>query len=117
MVSAIPRSISQLTLHKLHRLAEQRLAYFTELKASGRWKHYFTAEELEAKLRESAAFVEYWRRSVEISHQVEPPLMPPMPAPVLVAPSMPPAPVLPPIPAAAMPPPRPFPRSRFARAS
>jgi hypothetical protein len=116
MVTAIPRSVSQLTLHKLHRLAEQRLAYFTELKLSGRWKHYFSPVELEAKLNESAGFVEYWRRAVELSHQSEP-LLPPSPSPVLVAPSLPPAPVMPPIPSAAMPPSRPFPPSGFARAS
>jgi hypothetical protein len=57
--------MSQLTLHKLHRLAEQRSAYFAELRDSGRWKHYFSEAEIDAKVKESAGFTEYWRKAVE----------------------------------------------------
>lgn len=65
MTPTIPHSMSQLTLHKLHRLAEQRSAYFAELRDSGRWKHYFNEAEIEAKVKESAGFTEYWRKAVE----------------------------------------------------
>lgn len=33
-------------------LAERRQAHLLELRASGRWKHYFTESELDAQLRE-----------------------------------------------------------------
>lgn len=65
MTPTIPHSMSQLTLHKLHRLAEQRSAYFAELRDSGRWKHYFSEAEIDAKVKESAGFTEYWRKAVE----------------------------------------------------
>lgn len=54
MALAIPRSMSAAMLRKLHALAEQRCAYFIELHQSGRWRHYYTAEELAAQMREAA---------------------------------------------------------------
>jgi hypothetical protein len=46
--------MSAAMLRKLHLLAEQRCAYFIELHQSGRWQHYYTAEQLAAQMREAA---------------------------------------------------------------
>src|SRR5689334_19758361 len=54
MALAIPRTMSAAMLRKLHSLAEQRCAYFIELHESGRWRHYYTAEELAAQMRDAA---------------------------------------------------------------
>lgn len=58
MALAIPRSMSAAMLRKLHSLAEQRCAYFIELHHSGRWRHYYTAEELAAQMRDAAQAAE-----------------------------------------------------------
>ena len=58
MALAIPRSMSAAMLRKLHSLAEQRCAYFIELHQSGRWRHYYTAEELATQMRDAAQVAE-----------------------------------------------------------
>jgi hypothetical protein len=50
--------MSPATLRKLHALAEQRCAYFIELHQSGRWRHYYTAEQLTAEMRDAVQIAE-----------------------------------------------------------
>ena len=41
-------------------LAERRLAYFTELYRSGRWKHYYTPEAFSARMRDVVKAAKVW---------------------------------------------------------
>lgn len=44
-----------------HGLAEQRLAYYTELYRSGRWKHYYNQEAFAARMLDVIAAAKKWR--------------------------------------------------------
>jgi hypothetical protein len=43
-------------------LAERRQAHFVELADSGRWKHYFTVDRLNAEMRRAALLRDQWAR-------------------------------------------------------
>jgi hypothetical protein len=43
-------------------LAERRQAYFIELCDSGRWRHYFTQDGLNAEMRKAALLRDQWAR-------------------------------------------------------
>jgi len=43
-------------------LAEQRRAHLVELYDTGRWKHYYSEDQLLAKMREAIRLVETWER-------------------------------------------------------
>ena len=43
-------------------LAERRHAHAVELRDSGRWKHYYTAEQLHEVMREIARSREQWAK-------------------------------------------------------
>ena len=43
-------------------LAERRYAHFIELSDSGRWRHYFTPERLNAEMRKAALLRDQWAR-------------------------------------------------------
>ena len=45
-----------------HALAERRRAHVIELRESGRWKHYYTAEQLLDALREAVNMRDAWAR-------------------------------------------------------
>jgi uncharacterized repeat protein (TIGR03809 family) len=45
-----------------HALAERRRAHVIELRESGRWKHYYTAEELLEALREAVSMRDAWAK-------------------------------------------------------
>lgn len=45
-----------------HDLAEQRLAYYTELYRSGRWKHYYTQEGFAVRMLDVIEDAKKWRR-------------------------------------------------------
>jgi len=47
---------------KWRALAEQRRAHLIELYDSGRWKHYYSEEQLLARMREAIRLVETWER-------------------------------------------------------
>jgi hypothetical protein len=64
MALAIPRSMSPAMLRKLHALAEQRCAYFIELHQSGRWRRYYTAEQLTAEMRGAVQIAERFHQMV-----------------------------------------------------
>jgi hypothetical protein len=65
MALTIPRSMSPAMLRKLHALAEQRCAYFIELHQSGRWRHYYTPDELAAQMREAAHIAERFQQMLD----------------------------------------------------
>jgi uncharacterized repeat protein (TIGR03809 family) len=46
---------------KWRALAERRLAYFTELYTSGRWKHYYTPEAFSARMHDVVKAAKAWR--------------------------------------------------------
>jgi uncharacterized repeat protein (TIGR03809 family) len=43
-------------------LAEKRRAHLIELYDSGRWKHYYTEEQLVVRMREAINMVDRWER-------------------------------------------------------
>jgi hypothetical protein len=43
-------------------LAERRQAYVVELRDSGRWRHYYTSEQLVDAMREAVNTREEWAR-------------------------------------------------------
>jgi hypothetical protein len=43
-------------------LAERRQAHFSELVDSGRWRHYFSVERLNAEMRQAAVLRDQWAR-------------------------------------------------------
>jgi uncharacterized repeat protein (TIGR03809 family) len=43
-------------------LAERRRAHIVELRDSGRWKHYYTSEQLLEEMREAVRSSERWAR-------------------------------------------------------
>ena len=47
---------------KWHALAERRRAHVVELRETGRWRHYYTAEELLSALREAVNMRDAWAR-------------------------------------------------------
>jgi uncharacterized repeat protein (TIGR03809 family) len=51
-------------------LAERRRAHLVELYDTGRWKHYYTWEQLLVRMREAIKVVETWERlAVPLSEQ------------------------------------------------
>jgi hypothetical protein len=45
---------------KWHNLAERRLAYFTELYRSGRWRHYYTQERFALRMLDVIRAAKLW---------------------------------------------------------
>jgi hypothetical protein len=43
-------------------LAERRQAHFIEMSDSGRWRHYFSQNGLEAEMRKAALLRDQWAR-------------------------------------------------------
>jgi uncharacterized repeat protein (TIGR03809 family) len=43
-------------------LAEKRRAHLIELYDTGRWKHYYTEDQLIARMREAIRLAETWER-------------------------------------------------------
>jgi len=62
MAAQIPRCMPVEITQKWRALAEQRCAHFLELYESGRWKHYYTEEELLARTREAVRLSEAWNK-------------------------------------------------------
>ena len=70
MPEQIPRCMPLEITQKWRALAERRRAHFIELYDSGRWKHYYTEEQLLARMREAIRLAEIWE------HLSTPPDMP-----------------------------------------
>jgi uncharacterized repeat protein (TIGR03809 family) len=47
---------------KWRELAEKRRAHLIELYDSGRWKHYYTEDQLVVRMREAINMVDRWER-------------------------------------------------------
>jgi len=50
-------------------LAERRRAHIVDLRDSGRWKHYYSAEELLEVMREAESTRDAWARIAGVSPQ------------------------------------------------
>jgi uncharacterized repeat protein (TIGR03809 family) len=60
MPEQIPRCMPVEITRRWRALAEQRRAHFIELYDTGRWKHYYTEEQLLARMREAIRLTETW---------------------------------------------------------
>jgi hypothetical protein len=49
-------------------LAERRQAHFVELVDTGRWRHYFSRDQLEQEMRKAAALCDQWARIAGIGN-------------------------------------------------
>jgi hypothetical protein len=52
-------------------LAERRQAHFVELVDTGRWRHYFSRDELDLEMRKAAALRDQWARLAGVSNGVD----------------------------------------------
>ena len=52
-------------------LAERRQAHFIELVDSGRWRHYFTPERLNAEMRKAALLRDQWARLAGVPNDAD----------------------------------------------
>jgi hypothetical protein len=55
-----PSDAFEVATHGLRALALRRHAYYLELLQSGRWRHYFTEQELAERLRDVVAQTRRW---------------------------------------------------------
>ena len=62
MPEQIPRCMSTELTRKWRDLAEKRRAHLVELYDTGRWKHYYTEEQLIARMREAINLADTWDR-------------------------------------------------------
>lgn len=62
MPEQIPRCMSVEITRRWRDLAEKRRAHLVELYDTGRWKHYYTEEQLVARMREAIRLTETWER-------------------------------------------------------
>jgi uncharacterized repeat protein (TIGR03809 family) len=62
MLGTIPRCMPAEITRKGRDLAERRRAHLVELYDTGRWKHYYTKEQLIGRMRDAIALVETWDR-------------------------------------------------------
>lgn len=62
MPAQIPHRMSAEITQKWRDLAERRRAHFIELYDTGRWKRYYTEEQLLARMREAVRLAEIWEQ-------------------------------------------------------
>jgi len=62
MPEQIPRCMPIEIMQKWHALAEKRQANLLDLYDSGRWKHYYSEEQVLARIREANGLVDIWKR-------------------------------------------------------
>jgi len=62
MPGQVPRCMSAEITRAWRDLAEKRRAHLIELYDSGRWKHYYTEEQLVARMREAINLRDAWDR-------------------------------------------------------
>ena len=62
MSEQIPRCMSVELTRRWRDLAEKRRAHLVELYDTGRWKHYYSEEELVARTRDAIRLAETWER-------------------------------------------------------
>jgi uncharacterized repeat protein (TIGR03809 family) len=62
MPEQIPRCMPVALTQRWRALAERRRAHFIELYDTGRWKHYYTEEQLLIRMREAIQLSETWEQ-------------------------------------------------------
>jgi uncharacterized repeat protein (TIGR03809 family) len=62
MSEQIPRCMPMELTRRWRDLAERRRAHLIELYDTGRWKHYYTEEQLIARMREAIRLAETWEQ-------------------------------------------------------
>jgi hypothetical protein len=62
-------------------LADRRRAHFIDLYRSGRWKHYYTGEEMLAELHNAIAIAQRWAKIAPRSEEHGQSKPPPAPEP------------------------------------
>ena len=62
MPEQVPRCMPVEITRRWRDLAEKRRAHLVELYDSGRWKHYYTEDQLIARMREAINLIETWER-------------------------------------------------------
>ena len=62
MSEQIPRSMPVELTRRWRELAERRRAHFIDLYDTGRWKHYYTEEQLLTRMREAIRLAETWEQ-------------------------------------------------------
>jgi len=62
MPEQVPRCMSVEIMRRWRDLAEKRRAHLIELYDSGRWTHYYTEEQLIARMREAINLRDTWER-------------------------------------------------------
>jgi uncharacterized repeat protein (TIGR03809 family) len=62
MSGQIPRCMSAELTQRWRDLAQKRRAHLIELYDSGRWKHYYTEEQLVVRMREAINLADKWER-------------------------------------------------------
>ena len=72
MPEQIPRRMSAEITRQWRALAEQRRAHFVELYDSGRWRHYYTEEQLLSRMREAIRLAETWEQLSKSPDDPEP---------------------------------------------
>jgi hypothetical protein len=66
-------------------LAERRRAHFGELSSTGRWRHYFTAAELEQEIRKAEELCAGWDANIGLPVEDDGPLTFMLPVMVAIA--------------------------------
>jgi hypothetical protein len=61
-----PRDAFEVGARGLHALALRRHAYYLELLQSGRWRHYFTEQELVSRLRDVVTQTRRWNAILRV---------------------------------------------------
>jgi uncharacterized repeat protein (TIGR03809 family) len=56
---------------KWRNLAEQRSDHYLDLYKSGRWKHYYNAEEFLAEMKHAVAIAERWAQIAPLPEEYE----------------------------------------------
>ncbi len=65
MSERFPRRMSAELIGKLRNLAERQRAYVLDLQETGRWKHYYSANEFDAFRRDTIRLAETWARMAD----------------------------------------------------
>jgi uncharacterized repeat protein (TIGR03809 family) len=83
MSDEIPRTMSAATMSKWYLLAEERSRHLTELQRTGRWRRYYTQEQLLVQIEEATQAVRMWQQMMECARSTAadaPPTVPLAPA-------------------------------------
>jgi uncharacterized repeat protein (TIGR03809 family) len=114
MADMIPRTMSAATMSKWYLLAEERSRHLAELHRTGRWRRYYTKEQIATHMTEAAKTARQWRLLMETARAETALSIAAVMVPVSDTPTA-PAPVSTPIAAPERPPAQPAPVSAAAQ--